>query len=131
MPASYMRCMFLVLVGLVLVLSGSVAGDCCGPPWIYIIEPAEDADVSAGCEIVAKLVDCPLEVKAVRFLVDGEVVGSDDTADEEGKFSFQWDGADAEAGEHIISAKAKLANGDIVTKSDEVKVVVKETATTD
>ena len=122
-----MRTYLMWAVIVVVVLSGLVAGvSACGPPWIDIIEPEEDADVSAGCEIVAKVMECSVEVTSVEFLVDFEVVGTDDTTDEEGKYSFQWDAADVEPGEHTITAKANLANGDVVTKSDEVKVVVKE-----
>jgi len=122
-----MRTYLMWAVIVVVVLIGLVAGtSACGPPWIDIIEPEEDADVSAGCEILAKVVHCPVEVKSLEFLVDGDVVGTDDTADEEGQYSFQWDAADIEAGEHTITAKAKLANEEVVTKSDEVKVIVKK-----
>ncbi len=125
-----MRVCVYLLMGLLLLIAaltpGSMTKACDWPPWILVLAPKDGADVTSGCEIVAQLKDCPVEVKAVKFLVDGKVVGGDDTADEAGKFSFQWDAAAAEAGEHIISAKAKLANGDIVTKSDKVKVTVKK-----
>ena len=126
-----MRVCMYVLMGLVLPIVALVPGsrtqacDPDWPPWVLVVAPTDGADVTSGCEIVAKLKDCPIEVTSVKFLVDGKLVGRDDTADEEGTFSFQWDAAAVEAGEHIISAKAKLANGDIVTKSDKVKVAVK------
>ncbi len=122
-----MRTYLMWAIIVVVVLSGLVVGtSACGPPWIDIIEPDEDADVSAGCKIVAKVLRCSVEVKSVEFLVDFEVVGTDDTADEEGKYSFQWDAADAWVGEHLITAQANLANDEVLEDSDEVKVVVKK-----
>lgn len=115
----------LVFTSVLLISTARACDEPYRPPWVLIPSPTGGTDVSSGCEIVAQVVHCDVEVKSVEFLVDGKVVGTDDKADEEGKFRFKWNAADVAAGKHTITAKANLANGEELKDSDEVKVIVK------
>ena len=113
------------VVVLAIWLASSLAAVACHkPPWIQIIGPSGGEDVTDGCEIIAEVLNSNVAATSVEFLVDGQVVGVDDAADEEGKFSLQWDASGVAAGEHIISARATLADQTILKDSDEVKVVI-------
>jgi hypothetical protein len=97
----------------------------CRPPWIDIIAPAASSAVSGSCEITAKVMEVGAgTVTAVTFLVDGQSVGVDETADDGGKYAVTWDASAATDGPHVISATATLTDGVVVTESAKVSITV-------
>ena len=122
-----MRNLWVVICLVVLAtwLAGALAAVACDEsPWIHIVSPSGGEGVTDGCEIIAEVLNSKVAAASVEPLVDGQAVGVDDAANEEGTFSLQWDAKDVAAGEHTVSAQAALADETIPKDSDEVRVSI-------
>jgi hypothetical protein len=120
-PALIIYVAVVALASLVLLTEAGA----CRPPWIDIIAPAASSAVSGSCEISVKVMEVGAgTVTAVTFLVDGQSVGVDETADDGGKYAVTWDASAATDGPHVISATATLTDGVVVTESAKVSITV-------
>ena len=76
-------------------------------PKVSITSPAGGATVSGGVPIIAAASD-NIGVAGVRFLVDGQAIGPEDTS---APYSVIWDASNVPAGSHALAAVARDAAG--------------------
>jgi hypothetical protein len=74
--------------------------------------------------LVAEVLGAGSTVAAVEFRVDGQVVGTDRTA-EGGEFSYRWETHAALPGPHLLDAYGRGTSGEVLAKTAAVWVVVK------
>jgi hypothetical protein len=88
------------------------------PPTISVEAPADGAHLSGTTTLSANATDI-VGISRVEFLVDGVVVGSDDTS---APYSFDWDSSTVPDGQVTISAKAYDTADNVATDSRTVTV---------
>ena len=110
---------------LLIGLAGCGGGDGGGngpdtdPPSVTISAPAPGATVSGGVTVSATASDNE-SVTGVRFEVDGEALGAEDT---DPPYETAWDAGAATAGSHVLRATARDPSGNVGI-SDPVEVTV-------
>ncbi|HET9271332.1 MAG TPA: Ig-like domain-containing protein, partial [Vicinamibacterales bacterium] len=96
-------------------------------PRVMITSPAGGATVSGAVPITATASD-NIGVAGVRFLVDGQAVGAEDTS---APYGVTWDASNVPAGSHALTAVARDAAGNTRTSFRvSVKVVAPARDTT-
>jgi alpha-tubulin suppressor-like RCC1 family protein len=92
-------------------------------PIVTLDYPQEGA-ILTGIETLQATVTDGDSVAAVQFLVDGEMVGSDDSA----PYSFAWDTTSVAPGPYTVQARATDGTGTVVAVSDTASVTVENDA---
>ena len=80
-------------------------------PYLYWELPDDEDTVSGTITLKVWAYDDESNIKFVKFYVDGENVGTDNTAISE-RYSLQWDSSSVADGEHELKAIAKTWSGD-------------------
>jgi hypothetical protein len=93
------------------------------PPTVSITAPASGATLAGTVTVTAAAGD-DVGVAGVRFTLDGQTLGSEDTA---APYSLSWDTTTAANGSHTLSAVARDAAGNTTTAAA-VAVTVQNTA---
>ncbi|MGW5238720.1 PQQ-dependent sugar dehydrogenase [Monashia sp. NPDC004114] len=83
------------------------------PPTVSISAPAAGAQVSDIVTVTASAAD-DVGVRGVRFFVDGQSVGAEDT---EAPYGFDWDTRNASNGAHTLTAMATDVGGNSTTSA--------------
>ena len=93
-------------------------------PTVSLTSPAGGATVTGTIIVTAGASD-DVGVAGVQFLLDGAVLGAEDTV---APYSVSWDSRNATNGAHVLSARARDAAGNQTTSSPAVSVTVSNTA---
>ncbi len=95
------------------------------PPAVTVSDPLDGATVSGTIQVAATTSD-NVGVAGVQFLLDGNLLGSEDTTS---PFALQWDTRATASGPHQLSARARDAAGNVTTASA-IAITVDNTDTT-
>src|SRR5204862_234615 len=83
------------------------------PPTVSIASPANGAPVSATVDVTATAAD-NVGVVGVQFLLDGNLLGAEDTT---APYSVAWNTTTAANGTHTVAARARDASGNVATSA--------------
>jgi len=72
------------------------------PPTVNLVSPANGASITGSVNMTATASDNSGTVSSVKFLVDGQAVGTDTTS----PFSVAWNSATVSNGTHTVTAQA-------------------------
>jgi hypothetical protein len=118
-----------ILFAAPLIISACGGSGSSSPPPAPLPEPDTTAPTVSAVQAPAATVDRVVTltvtasdnvgVTAVRFLVDGSLLGSDDTA----PYSIEWDTSGVTEGDHTLTAEADDAAGNIGTSAATVVAV--------
>jgi len=82
------------------------------PPTVSMVTPTANENVTGTIDLTATATDAS-GIQDVKFLVDGQVVGSDATD----PYSFSWNSAGVQNGTHTVAAQATDTSGTSATSS--------------
>ena len=105
------------------VSATTASGSDTTPPGASITAPAAGSVVSGSVAVSATATD-NVAVAGVQFLLDGAVLGSEDTT---APYSITWNTTAATNGVHTLQARARDTSGNLGTSSSSVTVTVSNT----